>query len=204
MSSDSVNAQGRVERKKEETKKKIIAVALDLIREQGLDGTTMEQIARKADIAKGTLYNYFPAKEAIVDEYIKRSFKENNFQRVEQLRKSPDTRSRMTMIFKELLKGVQRQKELFEKHITYRMQSFMSFKQEDSEKSGLYMLAHEIISLGQENSEIRTDMPYYILEDMFDFAFMIVVKQLYIEGESFDEDKAIGQGAELFIKAVGY
>lgn len=43
-----------------------MAAAMALIRAYGFEETTMEQIAEEADIAKGTLYNYFPAKEAII------------------------------------------------------------------------------------------------------------------------------------------
>lgn len=60
---------GRWERRKERTKGSIVRAAMDLIQEHGFDETTMEQIAETADVAKGTLYNYFPAKEAIVGEW---------------------------------------------------------------------------------------------------------------------------------------
>lgn len=49
-------AVSRVERKKEETKSRIITVAIGLFNEKGVQATTMEQIAELADIAKGTLY----------------------------------------------------------------------------------------------------------------------------------------------------
>lgn len=60
------NPGSRIERKKEETRKKIISVAMDLFNRQGFDQTTVEQIAEVADVAKGTVFNYFPAKDAIV------------------------------------------------------------------------------------------------------------------------------------------
>jgi AcrR family transcriptional regulator len=89
----------RTERKKETTRRKIMDVAMDLFRQQGVESTTMEQIAAEVDIAKGTLYNYFSVKEAIIDEYIKRSFQENNDERVRQIRTMPDTRSRLNHYF---------------------------------------------------------------------------------------------------------
>ena len=71
---DSNPPVSRIERKKEETRLKIIAVAMSLFKAHGFDVTTMERIAAEVDIAKGTLYNYFPVKEAIVSEYIRRTF----------------------------------------------------------------------------------------------------------------------------------
>ncbi len=51
---------------KETTRRKILAAALDLFRTIGFDATTTREIAKHADIASGTLFNYFPTKEAIV------------------------------------------------------------------------------------------------------------------------------------------
>ena len=55
----------RRERKKEETKERIAEAALELFRRHGVEHTTVEQICDKADVAKGTFFNYFPRKEAV-------------------------------------------------------------------------------------------------------------------------------------------
>lgn len=192
----------RTERKKEEIKQKIIVVSMNLFKCQGVDMTTMEQIAREVDIAKGTLYNYFPVKEAIIDEYIKRSFRGQNAEKILALQKLPDTRERMISIFGKLMEGVQAQKDIFEKYIYYRMRLMLSFKQEESEKSGFYLLATEIIELGQKNGEIRTDLPFYILLDQFEFAFMGIVKQFYLEPEKFKIGEAVERCVDLCINGV--
>ena len=57
---------GRRERKKTQVRKRILAVALELFARHGLDAVTVEHIADVADLGKGTIYNYFPAKEDIV------------------------------------------------------------------------------------------------------------------------------------------
>lgn len=54
---------GRRDRKKEQTKERILAAALDLFRAKGLERTTTKEISRKAGIAEGTLFNYFKTKE---------------------------------------------------------------------------------------------------------------------------------------------
>lgn len=55
----------RRERKKEETKERIVEAALALFRKQGFEATTVEEICDKADVAKGTFFNYFPRKETV-------------------------------------------------------------------------------------------------------------------------------------------
>ena len=60
----------RRERKKVEARAHILRVALDLFSRHGLDAVTVDHIADMADIGKGTIYNYFPAKEDIIVAYM--------------------------------------------------------------------------------------------------------------------------------------
>lgn len=59
-------AEGRRERKKREVELRIRDAAMALFREQGYEATTVEQIAERADVAKGTIFNYFPRKESLL------------------------------------------------------------------------------------------------------------------------------------------
>src|ERR1700704_523393 len=58
-------ATGRRGAKKEDTKTRIVAAALALFQSRGFDATTTKAIARKARVAEGTVFNYFPTKEDI-------------------------------------------------------------------------------------------------------------------------------------------
>jgi AcrR family transcriptional regulator len=51
--------------KKEATKARIVAAALAMFQSRGFDQTTTKAIAKKAGIAEGTVFNYFPTKEDI-------------------------------------------------------------------------------------------------------------------------------------------
>jgi AcrR family transcriptional regulator len=202
MSQNGTIRGSRLERKKEETKQKIIAVAMKLFMEQDLDSVTMEQIAEEVDIAKGTLYNYFPVKEAILDEYIKRAFKERNPGRLQRLRSEPDTRSRMILLLNELMEGVQARPEIFERYHVYRVKKMISLQQDASVESGLSTPETEIIRLGQASGEIRTDIPLDLLIDLFDFAFIEVAMQFYKEPEKFDASLAIDRCVDLFLNGA--
>ena len=61
-----MQAVSRVARKKAATKEKIFQAAMELFLEHGYDKTTVELIAEKADVAKGTFFNYFPAKDELL------------------------------------------------------------------------------------------------------------------------------------------
>src|SRR5437868_10043330 len=53
----------------EETRRQILDTALTLFREQGLEETTIRDIAARAGLSLGATYYYFKSKEAIVGAY---------------------------------------------------------------------------------------------------------------------------------------
>ena len=54
---------GLREHKKEQTRRRITETAHRLFGERGFDGVTVAQVARAAEVAEATLFNYFPTKE---------------------------------------------------------------------------------------------------------------------------------------------
>jgi len=57
---------GRRERKKQATAGAIERAALELVRERGMDETTVEAISERADVTSRTFFNYFASKEDAV------------------------------------------------------------------------------------------------------------------------------------------
>ncbi|MFS2012346.1 TetR/AcrR family transcriptional regulator [Azospirillum sp. CT11-132] len=57
---------GLRERKRMQTLDHIARIAFALFEQHGYEAVTMEQIAGEAQVAKGTLYRYFPVKEAVL------------------------------------------------------------------------------------------------------------------------------------------
>ena len=50
------------------TKRKLVETALELIKERGFDAVNVDEITRKANVAKGTFYTYFKRKQDIMRE----------------------------------------------------------------------------------------------------------------------------------------
>jgi TetR/AcrR family transcriptional regulator, regulator of autoinduction and epiphytic fitness len=57
---------GRAARRRDRRKAEIVAVALQILSSCGYQGMSLEEVAERTDIAKATLYHYFPGKDALV------------------------------------------------------------------------------------------------------------------------------------------
>ncbi|GLX22942.1 MULTISPECIES: TetR/AcrR family transcriptional regulator [Streptomyces] len=72
MNSSNVTAdppQGRRERNKQRVRDSIYYAAIELFADQGYDQTTVDEIAEKADVARGTFFNHFQKKEDLITEW---------------------------------------------------------------------------------------------------------------------------------------
>ncbi|HEX9115737.1 MAG TPA: TetR/AcrR family transcriptional regulator [Anaerolineae bacterium] len=62
----SLHTTGKREQAKSERRERIYEAALSLFRSQGYEATTVAQITQQAGLAKGTFFNYFPTKDAVL------------------------------------------------------------------------------------------------------------------------------------------
>jgi AcrR family transcriptional regulator len=66
---DPVNDEqpvNRTQRRREETRQRLIATALSLFATRGYESTTMNMIAETADVARTTVFNYFAHKDSLL------------------------------------------------------------------------------------------------------------------------------------------
>src|SRR5258708_35313754 len=64
------------ERNRQRTFQRIIDAAFTLFRTLGYDQTTMDAIAEKAEVSRGTLFNYFPTKQSLLMPFANRLYLE--------------------------------------------------------------------------------------------------------------------------------
>src|SRR3954464_666124 len=51
-------------------RQRILNTAIDLFYREGINATGVERLAAEASVSKRTLYQYFPSKTAVVEEYL--------------------------------------------------------------------------------------------------------------------------------------
>ena len=90
--------EGRRDRRKRENHARIYDAARRLFLVQGVDSTTVEQIAATADIAPATFFNHFPSKRAVLNEMTSEVFAFLGFAIEQQLKATGATRERLARL----------------------------------------------------------------------------------------------------------
>ena len=99
---DTPERLGRRERKKLETKERIVECAVALFGSRGYDSTTIEDIGECADVSRATVFNYFARKEDIVFEWFGRLRAEFAKALAEDDQHTVDSMSRLRRAFRVL------------------------------------------------------------------------------------------------------
>jgi len=145
---------GRRERKKEETKRRIFVAALQLFHDKGFEHTTVDEITERADVAKGTFFNYFPRKESVL-AYLSEEWLERVEEQAAQ--KHLLAADRITGFFVAVASAYGENRTLAHLVVHAGMQQI--FCPEDLQSRGrLVSLVKDAVSEGQASGEFRTDI----------------------------------------------
>jgi AcrR family transcriptional regulator len=143
--------QGRRERKKGETRRRITVAALELFHEKGFEATTVDEITERADVAKGTFFNYFPRKESVLvalgEEWMERA--------EEHVARHGNTASeRIVALFGGVAESYGQDRELARILLRVSMER-MVCPEPDVARTGLYQLVVQAVQEGQASGEFR-------------------------------------------------
>ena len=144
----------RRERKKQETRQRLLESAWQLFSERGYDDTTVEDITEAADVAKGTFFNYFDTKEAIADQ-IARWRIELLGDRILSAGECPESAiGRIKLLMKAMLDEFSPEQGLARRMIWMRKGG--PGRRESAHRIG--SLVHELVVQGQASGEVRDDV----------------------------------------------
>jgi len=153
---------GRRERRKQETRKQIFQAAMKLFGKKGVFATTVEEITEAADVGKGTFFNYFPSKEAILSALAERQLGVIN-KAVERAQTAESVRPVLKDMCRELSSVPGRSQILLRSLLgmvlsnKFMFELFQSVLSKGRERVAL------IVERGQQLGEIRRDIPATII-----------------------------------------
>jgi AcrR family transcriptional regulator len=153
---------GRRERRRSETQQRIVAAALQLFSTHGYVETTVEQITEAADVGKGTFFNYFPTKDALLMAIFE-SVSEQFASLRANISSSQDVRASLTEFAHALLRTVVRAPKI--------VRSFFGLALTDpvvgERFQAVFLQARKtvvaLMERGQQIGQVRTDIPAEVL-----------------------------------------
>lgn len=110
---------GRRERKREQMADLLADTAWQLFETHGFAAVTMEQVAQAADVAKGTLYNHFAVKEALVAHRFRVDIAEGMSERAAALAAQPTFEARMRYLLRESAEWHAARKQYMPQYLRY-------------------------------------------------------------------------------------
>jgi len=148
----------RRERKKLETKEKIFNAAIELFRKKGFENTTVEEITEKADVGKGTFFNYFPRKESILNYLGERRMMAIQEAFYENIPEDATIEETLRRIFEILARENEKEKPLVKLIVGEILKSRESLK-EEAHAGQLFFksLLEALIARGQDQGEIKKE-----------------------------------------------
>jgi AcrR family transcriptional regulator len=159
---DAARPPSRRHRKRLQTAAQLSATAFRLFETHGYDNVSMEQIASEADVAKATLYAYFPQKEALIAHRFREDIAAGMAERAPALAAKKRFDTRMRYLLRESA-AWHCERKLYLPHYIRFLMNHAPWIPEATERRGDYtgtvqILAH-LFSAAQKSGEIDSKPP---------------------------------------------
>ena len=166
----------RRERKKHQLKEAIYNTAIELFLKKGYDNVTIEDITEKVDVAKGTFFNYFASKDAILPYFLSKHLEEVRERLPKEMKHFKTAQKKLQHLF-YLLGQLVLENELLIKWVLMESFRLNVYQKEKTEIFGnILTIMIQILKEGQEKGEFRNNMDpaesAEILESIFFFSAM--------------------------------
>lgn len=122
----------RIERRRKETRKRILESALDLFSLQGLTRTTVGDITERADIGKGSFYEHFDAKDDLIRNLLREGYNDLLGLIEERISDSDDLEARAHAVLEAHWVFFTRDRRFF--RFFHQVRGLLKLKAEDKDK----------------------------------------------------------------------
>jgi len=161
---------GRRARKRQQTADFLAETAFALFEEHGFDNVTMEQIAAAADVAKGTLYNHFPVKEALLRHYFHLQIADYAPEVQARLAARQDPIERIVLLLEHSAVWSEQHRRYWPHYLHYRLG--MRLDDANNPRSGLDLVFTQLIADAQAAGRLRRDRDTAALVHYFRYLYL--------------------------------
>ena len=137
------------------TREKILREALDLFARRGFESTTVDEIVARADVAKGTFFNYFPRKEALIEHLFENRLRASVSSATDLLSVAIPVRDKLLDLFCEAASGHEGDEPLTRD--LFALEAARALSPASDEEYGRHwgLIVSELVQQGLRSGEIR-------------------------------------------------
>jgi len=140
------------EKKKIETRNKIFDVSGRLFKEKGFENTTVDEITKEAGIGKGTFFNYYPTKEALLVDFVKQK-EELVYDLVRnELKKNIPVREKIKNVLVLVARSNEKDKEMTRLYV---FEYLRHYGYEERKSHSLNLIIHDLLEKSAEKGEVK-------------------------------------------------
>lgn len=197
--------ENRRDRKRLRTLEHLARTAASLFEAYGYEAVTMEQIALEADVAKGTLYNHFPVKEAVLAHWLHVELADRLKILHGQLQAIPGFAQGMLHVLNYSAKWCEAHTDYLPPYLRFRFSSIgiqPSPSLASEQLSDIAETFHWLISRGQASKEIRADLDAARLTIAFHFLYLGAMLR-WLADPRLKLRKEFSAAVELFLNGAG-
>lgn len=178
----------------------IIKAALKLFTERGFHGTSTAQISKDAGVATGTLFNYFPTKEDLINSLYFEVKGDLSHAMGKNIEVESTFQAKLKKIWSNLVTwGIDNQEEFLFVGQFCSSPYITKFTRDEVMKE--YVFLHDLVKEGITNGEIR-DFSEELTISMFYQASRTVVNFILDSDPLLDENKIIEDGFQIIWRGL--
>src|SRR5579872_6034237 len=180
-------------RKRSRTRDHLARTAYRLFEARGYEAVTMEEIAVAADVAKGTLYNHFDLKEALLAHAIHLQLANDLEALHELILREKTLATRLKVLLQASARWCQGHHGYLAPYIRFEVsQATEATRRESNQDNGMIVLYGSLIAQAQADGEVRTDLAASHLAMLLHYLyFCALMRWLEIPALNLDEEFAV-------------
>ena len=164
----------------------------------------MEKIADESDIAKATLYKYFPVKEAIIAAYWKDKVQQKEDLLPSLFERFPNTNKSLQAVFLSAVQQFKQEPEFARIQFSYQFLEIAKQPDNQSQRSGFESFLDVILAHGQQEGDIRRDIASSMMANQLLFLFTSTCLLWFSNTQLFPIEERLQQVINLFIEGASH
>lgn len=184
--------------KKNKLRGRILANAIQLFKERGFDEVTIDDIIGQLEISQATFFNYFPSKDAILQQAAEDTVERYREMLEDEVRRDAPTAEKVGRLLEAMGRGIEADRRFYRTLFTRSVLNFGNVRAERILSDHSAALMRE----GQRRGEISAEYDPHELADIFiGTYYAVIIRWLHGDGgQSLTE--RLHHGASIFLAGV--